>query len=148
MPTRVGNQTIQTACSAMHTDETSRKDPTIQEGTELTLDEFRYIPVSLALPGKKSFQMSGNDTIEGIPINEGLRTIARDKRRSVYQSDFNSPEVGFEETKKERNLLVNEMFGATPVERLLRDARRGLRDLSPYKRGGENKSCNLALRYS
>jgi len=93
MPTRVGNQTIQTACSAMHTDETSRKDPTIQEGTELTFDEFRHIPVTLALPGKKSFQMSGNDTIEGIPINEGLRTIARDKRRSVYQSDFNSPEV-------------------------------------------------------
>src|SRR5437667_7259854 len=29
-------------------------------------DEFRRIPVTFALPRKESFQMSGNDTIEGI----------------------------------------------------------------------------------
>jgi hypothetical protein len=43
----------------------SRKDSTIQEGTELTFEEFRHILVALALPGK-SFQMFGNDTIEGM----------------------------------------------------------------------------------
>jgi len=66
MLTRVGNHTIHTACIAMHTDKTSRKDTTIQECAKLTFHESRRIPVTFALPRKESFQMSGNDTIEGI----------------------------------------------------------------------------------
>jgi hypothetical protein len=50
----------------MNPDKTSRKNAAIDKRAKLALDKRRHIPVPLALPCEKRFQVSGNDAIEWI----------------------------------------------------------------------------------
>ena len=54
---------IQTACTAMDTNEPPRQDAAIEERAKFALHKIRNVPVALALPGKKGFQMAGDDLV-------------------------------------------------------------------------------------
>jgi hypothetical protein len=57
---------VHTAGIAVHANQASIENSTIEEGPEFALNEFRYVPVALALPSQECFQMFGNDSIERI----------------------------------------------------------------------------------
>jgi hypothetical protein len=82
--TRKTDHAIQTACAAMDANETSRQNSAVQERTEFRFNKTRNVPVALALPGEKRFQISTDQLVQRIlfgiarPVSavEGHNTIA------------------------------------------------------------------------
>jgi hypothetical protein len=54
------DHSVQTTRTAVNANETSRQNSTIDEGAEFGLHKVRNGPITLALPGEKTFQMSGD----------------------------------------------------------------------------------------
>ena len=85
--------TIQAARIAMDTEEAPRKHPAVEERAKFALHELRNIPIMLALPGQKRFQISGNDAVERIllgiarPVDifECHRDVCACKRQRIRQ---------------------------------------------------------------
>jgi hypothetical protein len=60
---RKPDHAIQTACTAMDAKETPRQYSAVEERTKFAFHKLRNVPIALALPGEKGFQMSGDHLI-------------------------------------------------------------------------------------
>src|SRR5213594_3591136 len=60
---RKPDHAIQTACAAVNANETPCQHATVQERAEFALHKVRDVPIALALPGEKRFQMAGDHLV-------------------------------------------------------------------------------------